>query len=197
MDPAWYLPDWVRLTLQGSSRQSVAICFAVPVCTFPAQVLHEGLGHRAEVDVCPPGPAAALQWWVPSLSPIFPRSDCELAGIVKSGLVPESPGVPEGSPWGSMSWCSSWAPCHTGHCRWLDPEETRSCRLSSLGTWLRCPCSVSSSVPIPKGPCCSAGDSRAAAGADAGADGSPLGSLLQSVLCLSDIQKTKCFATCP
>ena len=147
MDPAWYLPDWVRLTLLGSSRQSVAVCFAVPVCTFPAQVLHEGLGHRAEVDVCPPGPAAALQWWVPSLSPIFPRLDCELAGIVKSGLVPESPGVPEGSPWGSMSWCSSWAPCHTGHCRWLDPEETRSCRLSSLGTWLRCPCSVSSSVP--------------------------------------------------
>lgn len=100
MHPAWCPPDGVRLTLLGPSRQSVTVCSAVPVCAFPAQVLHEGLGHRAEVDVRAPGPAAALQWWVPFLSSNFSHWDSELAGITKGGLVPESPGVSKGSPLG-------------------------------------------------------------------------------------------------
>lgn len=71
----WILPGaswWGETYPAGIQQASMAVCLAVPVCAFLAQVLHEGLGHRAEVDVCPPSTAAALQWWVPFLSQLSP-----------------------------------------------------------------------------------------------------------------------------
>lgn len=65
-------PCWVGG--RGPGGQSPAVCSTVPVRTFPAQVLHERLGHRAEVDVRSPAAAAPLQRWVPSSSQNPPPS---------------------------------------------------------------------------------------------------------------------------
>ena len=47
-----------------------SISVAVFVCSFSEEVLHEGLGDRAEVDVNPPASAAALQRYVSGGNPL-------------------------------------------------------------------------------------------------------------------------------
>lgn len=107
------------------STQPPTICFAVPVWAFPAQVLHERLGHRAEVDVGPPAAAAALQRWVPLSSRSSP-SRFRAGSHLQSWPGPRDPSCVRRDSLlpGTM--------LHS-HSRCLDPEQTQTAWVVELG----------------------------------------------------------------
>lgn len=55
-----FIGDMAR-TLTSAWNSVCVPVFPVHVCTLAEEVFHEGLGNRAEVDVCPAAIAATLQ----------------------------------------------------------------------------------------------------------------------------------------